>query len=69
MDGDSFVTKEMVGRRKHKNALTRAPVHMLKRSVCTSAVSQTRNSFLCSFREAEEIIQRLGYPLSFYKII
>jgi hypothetical protein len=22
MDGDSFVTKEMVGRRKHKNAMT-----------------------------------------------
>jgi hypothetical protein len=69
MDGDSFVTKEMVGRRRHKNALTRAAVHTLKRSVCTSAASQTRNSFLCSFKEAEEIIRRLGYSLSFYKTI
>jgi hypothetical protein len=23
MDGDSFVTKELVGRRKHKNAMTK----------------------------------------------
>jgi hypothetical protein len=69
MDGDSFVTKEMGGRRKHKNALTRAAVHMLKRSVWTSAASQTRNSLVCSFREAEEIIPRLGYPLSFCKTI
>jgi len=56
MDRDSFVTKEMVERRKHKNVMTRAAVHTLKRSVCTSAASKTRNSFLCSFREAEEII-------------
>jgi hypothetical protein len=42
MAGDSFITNLMVGRRKHENAMTRAALHMLKRSVCTSAESQTR---------------------------
>jgi hypothetical protein len=69
VDGESYVTKEMGGRRKHKNALTRAPVDALKSLVWTSAASQTRNSFVCSFREAEEIIPRLGYPLSLCKTI
>jgi methyl coenzyme M reductase alpha subunit len=62
MDGGSFVTKEVVGRRKYKKAMTRAAVHTQKRSVCTSAANQTRSGFLYSIMVAEEIIQRLGYP-------
>jgi hypothetical protein len=55
MDRDNFITNEVVGRRKHKKAMTRATFHTLKRAVCTGARSQTKNGFLCSVREAEEI--------------
>jgi hypothetical protein len=57
MDRDNFTTKEVVGRRKHKKAMTRAAVHTLKGAVCTGAASQAKNCFLYSFKEAEEIVQ------------